>query len=266
VEQEQEEQQEGERLIPFLENGPTSPARLVPVAERVNQRFLGSTSRPVLQTILTRYQCDGEQPTCSHCRSKGLLCSYDPTPPGTSLLKRKTRLATLETLLASLINTSDHDANSILSQIRTVRDLDALIESGLSEDLSPILRQSRSPSRTHPSPASPPIALFHVFSADQLDYHYQSMSSSEGPPPKISVCVVSAVAAVGLQYLNSVVDDGFRTALYQNARMHLEDVVEESPLDTIKICSVLAMFNVLEKATISLAYIGKEPPSSYTNA
>lgn len=73
---------------------------------------------------------------------------------------------------------------------------------------------------------------------------------------KAAVCCLAAVASVGVQYNADAFEAGTDGVFYDVARHFFENLMEEKPLDAIKTCSVLAMYNIMNKATVSLAYLG----------
>lgn len=103
--------------------------------------------------------------------------------------------------------------------------------------------------------------LFHVFSREQVAAHYAALVEARHgllsqARLKEVLCFVMAVAAVGALY----VADGSRNpkghVFYDVARCYLDDVIERRPYDAIKVCALLAQYNVLSKATVSLSYVG----------
>ncbi|KAH7116667.1 hypothetical protein B0J13DRAFT_571537 [Dactylonectria estremocensis] len=100
--------------------------------------------------------------------------------------------------------------------------------------------------------------LFHVFSREQVSGYYDHVFGSDGcsiPNKKTAICCLAAVAAVGVQYSAEDFEVGMDGAFYDVARHFLENVIEEQPLDAIKGCALLAMYNIMNKAMVSLAYI-----------
>ncbi|KAK4202054.1 hypothetical protein QBC40DRAFT_47121 [Triangularia verruculosa] len=100
--------------------------------------------------------------------------------------------------------------------------------------------------------------LFHVFSQDQVMEHHKTMFGFDGRPrldQKVSICIVSIVAAIGAQYNLSEFDEGTDEVLWSIARLLFADVLEFAPLPAIKVCTLLAMYNINNKSTIALAYI-----------
>jgi hypothetical protein len=49
---------------------------------------------------------------------------------------------------------------------------------------------------------------------------------------------------------------GLEKTFYHVSRRFFSEVMEERPLDTIKVCTLTAMHNIMNKATVALAYIG----------
>ncbi|KAI8712194.1 Zn(2)-C6 fungal-type domain-containing protein [Fusarium sp. LHS14.1] len=100
--------------------------------------------------------------------------------------------------------------------------------------------------------------LFHVFSREQVMRCHKDVFMNEGcavAKQKTAICCLAAVAAVGVQYNGDDFDVGADAVFYDVARHFFENLVEEQPLDAIKACTMLAMYNILIKATVSLAYI-----------
>jgi hypothetical protein len=101
--------------------------------------------------------------------------------------------------------------------------------------------------------------LFHVFSRDQIFNYYRQIQNRDPNDEGLGVatCCVAAMAAVGCQYLADVVGYSSQKAFYETARHYFEAVSSEKPLDAVKVCSLLAIYNILRKPTSSLAYIGE---------
>jgi hypothetical protein len=64
-----------------------------------------------------------------------------------------------------------------------------------------------------------------------------------------------AVAAVGALYAADGSGQPKGHVFYDVARCYLDDVIERRPYDAIKVCALLAQYNVLSKATVSLSYV-----------
>ncbi|OIW30222.1 hypothetical protein CONLIGDRAFT_714604 [Coniochaeta ligniaria NRRL 30616] len=102
--------------------------------------------------------------------------------------------------------------------------------------------------------------LFHVFSRGQVASYLNEIYGSINcltTSVKKAVCCVASVAAVGVQYKADDFDNGLETIVYEVARRHFVDVFEDRhrPLDSIKVCTLLAMYNIMNKATVSVAYV-----------
>ncbi|KAH7468366.1 hypothetical protein FOMA001_g15867 [Fusarium oxysporum f. sp. matthiolae] len=101
--------------------------------------------------------------------------------------------------------------------------------------------------------------LFHVFSREQVSGYYKDVFGRDGcpiPNQKTAICCLAAVAAVGVQYNAGDFEASIEGVFYDLARHFFGSFMEEQPLDAIKVCALLAMYNIMNKATVSLAYIG----------
>lgn len=102
--------------------------------------------------------------------------------------------------------------------------------------------------------------LFHVFSPLQADEYYKAVFSADGQPDfsqKIAICCLCAIAAVGIQYNADDFEKGAEEVFHHVSRHFFTDVMEERPLEAIKVCALFAVYNMLDKATAALAYVGE---------
>ncbi|KAJ4014779.1 hypothetical protein NW758_015148, partial [Fusarium oxysporum] len=100
--------------------------------------------------------------------------------------------------------------------------------------------------------------LFHVFSREQVSGYYKDVFGRDGcpiPNQKTAICYLAAVAAVGVQYNAGDFEASIEGVFYDLARHFFGSFMEVQPLDAIKVCALLAMYNIMNKATVSLAYI-----------
>ncbi|KAK3328166.1 hypothetical protein B0T19DRAFT_423831 [Cercophora scortea] len=100
--------------------------------------------------------------------------------------------------------------------------------------------------------------LFHVFTQPQVEQAYRSVFGLDGRPnvsQKAAICCLCAVAAVGIQYNAGDFVKGSEEIFYEVAQHYFASAVEERPLEAIKICNLFAMYNIMNKATASLAYV-----------
>ncbi|AEO56594.1 hypothetical protein MYCTH_2057132 [Thermothelomyces thermophilus ATCC 42464] len=102
--------------------------------------------------------------------------------------------------------------------------------------------------------------LFHVYTQRQMEaYHTAVFGADDGKPPDTSrgleLCCLYAVAAVGVLYNAGTFQPGLENVFHDVSRRFFSDLMEQRPLDTIKVCTLYAMYNVLDKATVALAYV-----------
>lgn len=101
--------------------------------------------------------------------------------------------------------------------------------------------------------------LFHIFSPQQMETYYKTVFDVDGKPDtsqKLAICCLHAVAAVGIQYNPNDFQKGLEKTFHEVSRRFFSEVMEERPLDTIKVCTLFALYNIMDKATVALAYVG----------
>lgn len=99
--------------------------------------------------------------------------------------------------------------------------------------------------------------LFHIFTKDQGDRAFDEMlRGAESTVPRISMCEVCASAAVGSQYSHGKVSAQAGHQFYNIARHLLDDAIQVDPLRGMKVCALLAMYNIVIKGSVALAFIG----------
>ncbi|KAK8880263.1 nitrate assimilation regulatory protein nirA [Apiospora arundinis] len=102
--------------------------------------------------------------------------------------------------------------------------------------------------------------LFLVFNKEVImRYHsniYFDRPDIQQRVKQAELCCLCAVAAVGLCYVDKLeFDDVYCEALYHTATNHFALLSEVLPLDAIKVCTLLAHYNIEKKRTIALAFV-----------
>ncbi|KAF2800112.1 hypothetical protein K505DRAFT_320727 [Melanomma pulvis-pyrius CBS 109.77] len=118
--------------------------------------------------------------------------------------------------------------------------------------------------------------LFHVFTKDQADYIQHELLNefrfpSDTPfttiigniislKDKADLAELCGMAAVGLLYLRLGDKDqappvGLSDYFYSTARQMLDSAIEADPLRAMKMCALLAMYNIVVKGSVALAYV-----------
>ncbi|KXX73636.1 Nitrogen assimilation transcription factor nit-4 [Madurella mycetomatis] len=100
--------------------------------------------------------------------------------------------------------------------------------------------------------------LFHVFSQQDTERFSKTIFGLDGRPDisqKVAICCLCAVAAVGIQYNCKEFERGSEEVFYDVSRHFFSDVLEQRPLDAIKVCTLYALYNIMNKATVALAYV-----------
>ena len=105
--------------------------------------------------------------------------------------------------------------------------------------------------------------LFHVFSREQMEGFYRTVFDTDGrvdTSQKLAICYLCACASVGIQYNPGLFPKGLEKSFHDVSRRFFFDVLEVRPLDAVKVCTLFAMYNILDKATVALAYVGELAP------
>ncbi|KAI9147209.1 Protein RTA1 [Paramyrothecium foliicola] len=100
--------------------------------------------------------------------------------------------------------------------------------------------------------------LFHVFTHEQASEMYRAVFETQHNdmgPPKVAIGALMALAAVGAQYLADDFNHEATVCFYNIARYYFEAILEQQPFDSIRVCALLAQYNILDKAVVSLAYV-----------
>lgn len=100
--------------------------------------------------------------------------------------------------------------------------------------------------------------LFHVFSRSHLQAQSQILASrGDKQALRLAACELCAVAALGSQYIQETLPEGTEQNLYGVAKHLLEDVVTVDTTRAGKVCTLLGMFNIMNKQKVAMTFVGK---------
>ncbi|KAI1429321.1 hypothetical protein F5Y12DRAFT_710226 [Xylaria sp. FL1777] len=220
----------------------------------------GSDKRPVKTRTST---CDGSRPRCLVCVTRKKECVYRGEEGQSTADILKARIEELEQRVCEL-----QAGQASRAPPAGLGEPGEPGEPGGSSAVNAIAKQTHS-SVDLVVPSAPVTnsaidgffscsgKLFHVFSEAQVSRIAESVYSemdTESEDRRADIGSLMAVAAVGSQYANTVIEDKVRETFYNVAKFYLEDVITRRPLESIKVCTLLCMYNVFGKATVSLAY------------
>ncbi|KAI1758787.1 hypothetical protein GGR53DRAFT_471995 [Hypoxylon sp. FL1150] len=184
-------------------------------------------------------QCDGARPKCQNCQNKGWECAYDGEEGQSRASAMKSRIEFLERRVDELQTNQ--------------------LDQGQSSDLIPLsLPTIPFTQRALDGFFSCSGKLFHFFSRPQVSAFFDSVFQDEGElnsDKKADICCLMAVAAAGYQYTENKGGQESDERFYSLAKHYLDDIIETRPLDAIKVCSLLGMYNIFKKNTTALAYV-----------
>lgn len=100
---------------------------------------------------------------------------------------------------------------------------------------------------------------FHVFSreeAGQLLYtvYSRDLAPSQEHVQAATACL-AAIAAVGARYRRAKLSKDTSQGLYDVARYYFDRAIDTRPLDAIRCCVLLAMYNFMLRSTVALVYV-----------
>jgi len=97
--------------------------------------------------------------------------------------------------------------------------------------------------------------LFHVYTPDQINELVVAVFEPTGSSYTTSLCQLCAIAALGSMYSQDTISTAVAEDFYNIAKHFLEDVIQENTFLSIKVCTILAMVNMLTKSIIALALL-----------
>jgi hypothetical protein len=100
--------------------------------------------------------------------------------------------------------------------------------------------------------------LLHVFSREQAQKFHQEVFEGQVQDAswRGSLCCLCAIAAIGKAYDNTSSASGSSKLYYDVSKSLFEDLIEVRSLDGIKVCTLLALFNIFDKATLAIIHVG----------
>ena len=103
--------------------------------------------------------------------------------------------------------------------------------------------------------------LFHVFSRDQVMACFRDVFNGPGAGRNAeATACLTGVAAVGAQYNPHLFEDSSLRGFYNICRLYLDEVLKEAPLQAVKVCTLMAMYNIMGKSLAAVAFVGKYRP------
>ena len=105
--------------------------------------------------------------------------------------------------------------------------------------------------------------LLHVYSRDDARELHKHVFSDVARTAdwRASLCCLCAIASIGKSYDHSPDSSGISRRYYDIVKSLFEDLIEVRSLDGIKVCTLLALYNIFDKATLALIHIGESQSS-----
>lgn len=100
--------------------------------------------------------------------------------------------------------------------------------------------------------------LFHVFSLNHIESQFSVMyGQGDKQAQRVAACELSAVGALGSQYIRESQPEGTAQKMYSVAKHLLEDVVSVDATRAAKVCAMLGLFNIMSKEKVAMTFVGK---------
>ncbi|THV69205.1 hypothetical protein D6C78_03187 [Aureobasidium pullulans] len=98
--------------------------------------------------------------------------------------------------------------------------------------------------------------LFHVFSLNHIESQFSVMyGQGDKQAQRVAACELSAVGALGSQYIRESQPEGTAQKMYSVAKHLLEDVVSVDATRAAKVCAMLGLFNIMSKEKVAMTFV-----------
>lgn len=100
--------------------------------------------------------------------------------------------------------------------------------------------------------------IFFAYTEDEFDNLVaNTINEQDLGPSRAALCELCGIGAIASRYDREQLSPDFGDYCYNVAKQLLDDCLEMSPLASMKVCALLGLVNLLNKATVALAYLGK---------
>lgn len=103
--------------------------------------------------------------------------------------------------------------------------------------------------------------IFHIYTHEEVDALLTESLHTDGPVPLSTLCETCGIAAVGSRFSRAKITPQMGEYYFSMTKQLLDECVEKTPLQAMKVCALLAMCNIINKATAAFAYVGKHQNS-----
>lgn len=99
--------------------------------------------------------------------------------------------------------------------------------------------------------------IFHIYTQDEVDALLTESLQTDGQIPLSTLCEVCGIAAVGSRFSRAKISPELGEYYFTITKQLLDECIEKTPLRAMKVCALLAMCNIVNKATAAFAYVGE---------
>lgn len=98
--------------------------------------------------------------------------------------------------------------------------------------------------------------IFHIYTREEVDLLLTESLQANSQVPLSVLCEACAIAAVGSRFSRSKISPELGEYFFSITKQLLDECIEKTPLQAIKVCALLAICNIVNKATAAFAYVG----------
>lgn len=99
--------------------------------------------------------------------------------------------------------------------------------------------------------------IFHVYTQQEVDTLLTETLNTDKEVPLSTLCAACGIAAVGSRFSRAKISPEMGEYYFNVTKQLLDECIEKTPLQALKVCALLAMCNIINKATAALAYVGQ---------
>lgn len=99
--------------------------------------------------------------------------------------------------------------------------------------------------------------IFHIYTQDEVEDLLTDSLQVDDQVPLSTLCEICGIAAVGSRFSRSKISPEMGEFYFSVTKQLLDECIEKTPLQAMKVCALLAMCNIINKATAAFAYVGQ---------
>jgi hypothetical protein len=103
--------------------------------------------------------------------------------------------------------------------------------------------------------------LYRPYEPEQANELLKSLLEKGSQLPEPLLCEICAISCIGCRFSQSAIPAELGELFYVSGRNLLEIIIEDNPLPAMKVCSLLAIYRVVNKPVITVGLLGSDYPT-----